>query len=291
MSRLPFPRLSLLLAGLVCVSGLSAQTSPTTGPYVLEVGGRPVKVPPPAGFVRCDGINKEWDKAMSSLLPVSNRMLATFGTAEDQELLRKNTPSDYERNFNIQTLRTTENMEIGERTFSGLRSEMKKGLEDMQTKLEGELKKLAGQGNKYMQDAHNVDLALKISDTAMLGFFEDTASSLGFSMAIKMGMTGADGKREESRAVGACLMLPVNGRLVMLYSTAPYTGQTAQIEAETTVKSWRDSILAVNPRVAGPAAGFDWEKVGQSTAIGAGIGLVIGLLAWIGKKFKRPQAS
>lgn len=289
MYRLPLQTFSALFASLVWVSSLSAQTiSPE--PLVLPVGGRDIKVPAPAGYVRCDGIDANWDNAMKSLLPASNRMLATFGTAEDQDLLRKGTPSDYSRNFNIQTIRATESLEIGERTFSDLRGQMKKELLAMQSKMETEVKKLAGQGNKHLQDNYGVNAALSISDTAVLGFFEETATSLGFTMVMKVGIDTEDGKREESRAVGACLMTPVNGRLVALYSTAPYTGEPSQKEVESTVQAWRDAVVAINPKIKGPAAGFDWEQVIRQTVIGGGIGLLVGIGIWIAKKFKRPPA-
>lgn len=288
MARSSFSNLLFVLASLVCASGLNAQ-SPE--PFNLEIGGRTVKVPAPAGFVRCDGIDEKWDNAMKSVLPASNRMLATFGTAEDQDLLRKGTPSDYLRNFNIQTIRTTESLEIGERTFSDLRGQIKKELLAMQSKIETEVKKLAGQGNKHLQDNYGVNAALSISDTAVLGFFEETGASLGFTMVMKVGISTPDGKREESRAVGACVMAPVNGRLIALYSTAPYTGEPSQKEVESTVQAWRDAIVAINPKVQGPAGGFDWEKVLRQTIIGAGIGLLVGIGMWVAKKFKRPQAS
>ncbi len=253
------------------------------GPVVIDVGGRPIKLPEPAGFVRCDGISKDWDFGMSSLLPASNRLLATFGTQADQDELGKGEVPDYSRNLNAQVTRSLETMEIGERTFSGMRAGIKAEIDKALVNLEAEMKKITEASNKMFNKNFGADAALSITDTAVLGYFEDTDSSLGFTMAMNV---SAKGDSKPSRSIAACLMIPINGRGVNLYSTAPYRQESDRQEVETSVKAWRDAILAVNPKVRGPAAGFDWEKVASSAGAGAGIGLVFGFFAWISKKWK-----
>ena len=263
---------------------------PPADPALVEVGGRTLKVPAPEGYVRCDGVNMTWDQAMNSLMPASNRMLATFGTQQDQDLIRKGTPSDYPRNFNIQVVRSIESMEIGQRTFAEMRGEIQKEVQKAMASIEADLKKITDQSNKQFTDNFGVDVALSITDTAVLGFFEDTENSLGFTMAMKVGSKD-NGETVSNRAVVACLMAPVNGRAVNLYSTAPYTGKADIAEVEKSVLAWRDAIQAVNPRLQGPAAGFDWQHLRLTTAIGAGIGLIVGLGFWILGKSKRSKSE
>lgn len=289
------------LFGVVCpflslVTGVQAQApaadvaSPVTPPSSaiadITVGGRLLKIPAPVGFVRADGVDATWDKALSSMLPASNRMLATYGSPEDVELIRKGTPSDYERNFNIQTVKSAETLEIGERTFAGMREEVKKGINNLRSQLDAEMKKLTDQGNQKFEKDFGVDRALSISDTAVLGYFEETETSIGFTMVMKVGVAGQTG-REESRGVVACLMTPVNGRLVNLYSTANYAGEADQKEVESTVKAWRDAIQAINPKVLGTHSPTSAERIGQSVGIGVGAGLFYGVFLWISKKMKR----
>ncbi|HEY1084533.1 MAG TPA: hypothetical protein VGE29_19860 [Prosthecobacter sp.] len=261
-----------------------------TQPHILTVGGRDLKVPNPAGYVRCDGINTTWDQAIRSILPASNRMLATFGTTEDQGKIRDGEPTNYERNFNIQSVRSIENREIGERTFAGMRGEVQKEIMAMRSKLDAEMKRLADQGNKQMSKDFGVDVALSISDTAVLGFFEETDTSIGFTMVMNVGV-GTGNEREVSKGIVACLMVPVNGRVVNLYSSDSYQGPEDQKEVESTVKSWRDAILAVNPRVQGPAAGFDFEKLGTFIGIGVGAGLGYALVLWLVKKLRPSKTA
>jgi hypothetical protein len=281
--------IAVILLSLSLGTSLRAEEAASDS-TLFEIGGRNLRIPPPAGFVRCDGINENWDTGFTSILPPSNRLLATYGSPEDQDLIRKSSPPDYSRNFNIQTVRSVESREIGERTFAGLRNEVKKGIDDMRTKLDTELKKLTDQSNKKMSADYGVYNALEISDTVILGYFEESDTSIGFTMVMKVGLGKGD-NREVTHGVVACLMTPVNGRLVNLYSSATYKGKEDQLLVEKTVKEWRDSIQAVNPKVEGPTVGFDSERLGFMVGIGAGVGLFIGLFRLISKKMKGPKSD
>lgn len=280
----PQPFIAALFLSLSLGTSLRAEEAASDS-TLFEIGGRNLRIPPPVGFVRCDGINENWDTGLTSILPPTNRLIATYGSPEDQDLIRKASPPDYSRNFNIQTVRSVESREIGERTFAGLRKEVKKGMDHMRAKLDTELKKLTDQSNKKMSADFGVNNALEISDTVILGYFEESDTSIGFTMVMKVGLGNGD-NREVTHGVVACLMTPVNGRLVNLYSSATYKGKEDQLLVEKTVMEWRDSIQAVNPKVEGPKAGFDWEQFGFTTGIGAGVGLFCGLFMLISKKMK-----
>ena len=254
----------------------------------MDVGGRRIIVPnPPGGFVRVDGVNEAWDKTVGSMLPATNRLLGMYASREALEELRRGAAADTDRNFNIQIMKSLEAREIGERTFSDLRHEIRGSLDEMSAKLDAELKKLTDHGNRKLEKNLGVNAALSISNTAVLGVFEESTTALGFSMAMKVGVS-TEKNREESRSVVACLMVPVNGRLVNLYATAPFHDKADQDQAETAVKAWRDSLVAANPRVEGPAGGFDWTKVGRSGVIGAIVG---GLAAGLAALFRKGKTG
>lgn len=258
-------------------------------PIVVMVGGRKIVVPPPpGGFVRCDGINKGWDKVIASVLPPDNRMLATFASPADEALIRAGTPGNMSRNYNLQVLRSLESKEIGEATFNDEKSSMKKEISDMEKSIAAKFAEVAEQGNQKLNREFGVDLALSFTNTAMLGIFEDTSTGLGFTMAMKVAVE-ADQARNEDKSVVAGMIAPVNGRLLLLYSTAAYSSEADRMEVEKTVKEWRDAFLAANPRVAGPRSGVDWVQVAESGLKGAGIGLAVGIAIWLQKKFKRPH--
>src|SRR5688572_2247170 len=95
---------------------------------IVIAGLRNITLPPPAGFVRCDGINKDFDARMAGFLPPGNRMLAYYASREDQDNIRNGTGGRHARSLNLQVAWEVENMEIGERTFAGSRDALKKGM-------------------------------------------------------------------------------------------------------------------------------------------------------------------
>ena len=280
-----FAVLSLTVASLAT----AAPEAAATGDEVIQVGSRGIKVPVPAGYVRCDGIYDDWDKLTQSMLPQTNRMLATYGTPADHELLQSKHSPSYDTNYNLQILREFENQELGERTFADLRGQFKGELQKVQADTERQIQQAIAKGNRAIKEHYGVDDMLKISNTVVLGFFEESDTALGFTMAMNINVKQASGETATSRSVVAAIMAPVNGRLLFLYATRPFKGAEDQSLAEHSVATWRDIVLAANPRVQGPSARwFDWSKVSRATLIGvltgAAIGAIIGLLAFLKRK-------
>lgn len=252
----------------------------------LEVGGRKIAVPAPPGFVRSDGVNAMLDKAAAALLPASNRSLISFSTKEDVEILAKGEMPHSKRSFNIQIVRSIENREIGEKTFADVREEARRGLEAMRANLDAEVKKLVASGNLKLSKEAGAEVALSISDTAMLGFFDEAPSSLGFTMGMKIAAK-SDGNTPPQRRLAAAVMTPVNGRLLNLYAYADYDSEADRQWAEKAVTAWRDAIRDANPKVQGPSGGgFDFSRILRSALIGGAIGGAIGLVRWLSKRKK-----
>ncbi len=250
----------------------------------VAVGGRAIVFPTPHGFVRSDGISAEWDSAVTAMLPATNRLLVAFSTYEEVEGIRKQQPSGTARNFNCQIVRNVESQEIGERTFAQVRSGARAELEKMKSQLDDQVKRVVQEGNQRLSDQFGVDVALTISDSAMLGFFEETPTSLGFTMAMNVG-SGNEAGAKPDRWVVAAIMVPVNGRLINLYANSPYGDDEDRIWAEQAVAAWRDAVVNANPRIAGPAGGgFDPTAAFRSGVIGGVIGGLVGGFMWLFKK-------
>jgi hypothetical protein len=128
----------------------------------IVIGGRTIEVPPPAGFVQCDGVNAEWDKVIRGFIPSSNWLLATFGTPEDLASLKAGKNPDYRRNFNVQIVRSLELQDIGERTFAGLREEARRDLEKMRNDVDRKLKEVSAAGSENLSRNFGVDAALTV---------------------------------------------------------------------------------------------------------------------------------
>lgn len=269
----------------------SARAAPP--PDTFSIGSRSITVPPPAGFVRCDGIDAEWDKAMQAFHPGVNRVLAMFGTPEDLAALKAGSTPDYSRNCNIQVTRSIENQEIGERTFAGLREQMKSGILKMKSDLERQLQQVASDGSGRLNKEYGIDAVLSISDTAFLGFFEDSTSSLGFTMAMNVVKSAGAGEAK-ARVATAAIVSAVNGRMVNFYATLRYEAESDRTAAEKIVTGWRDAVVAANPRLAGPEAPGGWfSGTLRMAIIGGAIGALVVILkmAFTKKKSSASRAN
>lgn len=259
-----------------------ATESDPAAPVELDVGGRKIIVPPPPGFVRCDGVNPDWDRTMESVQAPRNKLLANFGTPEDHAAIRDGEAADYTRSFNVQISRALENVEVNEKTFDQVREENRKQLETIKASIEAEIERVVREGGKQMSDDLGVEVQLSVGDLAMLGIFEDSPTSLGFTMAMTTSVETPVGI-DKSRGVVAAVLVPVNGRLLYLYSNYPYSSEADRLAAEASVKMWRDAVVAANPRIKGTARKGVWH----SAMVGAIAGGIVALLAGIYHRFKR----
>lgn len=250
----------------------------------VEIGGRAVKIPAPVGFVRCDGVNAEWDKVMATMQAPTNRVIANYGTQVDHDALRAGEFPDYSENFNVQVMRTMEAKEFGTETFAGIKAETATEVKNASAKIQEQASKVISEGGKKLADEFGVDAALSVSDTAMLGIFHEDAQSFGFTMALKMKIETPKGP-EVTKSVVACIMQPVNGRLLMFYSTKPYLSEDDRTKAETSVKEWAAATFAANPQVKGPAAKRGiFDGTGRAGLIGAIGGVAVAAILALKKK-------
>ncbi|WP_395737222.1 hypothetical protein [Prosthecobacter sp.] len=278
-------RLHAALALLLCFS-----LNPTYGQDALKplsrdeiaVGARTIKLPAPVGYARVDGLDAEKDRMLNAMLPASNRYLARFEPAPS------NTAASG-RSFNAQVLRSLESREIGDRTFADMKQQTKAELDQAQETIRQELAKASGKAEKAFQDATTADAALSVSDAAVLGYFDDAPASLGFTMA--MNVAAKTGVQDiKSKLVTAGMIVPVNGRLIYLYANTDLKTEADRKWAEQSVTAWRDTVLAANPRVEGPAVRTSvFKSVGRSAIMGAIVGGAAALVAMLAVLFRKKK--
>ncbi len=257
-----------------------------TEPVTVEVGGRSLLIPAPEGFERSDRVLPLYDEVNEAMLPPTNRRLASFAPPEVVAKLRAGEIEEAARHFALQSTKQLESQEISERAFQDARSAMKKEMEGLRAKLDEETQKLIASGKAKIAEQQGVDLDLSVSDTAVLGFFEDNEMALGFTLAMNVNMP-----KGRSRQVCAAVVAPVNGRMVNFYAYSAYTSAADRQWAETAARAWKNAALAANPRVPGSVLdGFDLGSVGRSALFGGIAGLAIGLVQWLRKRRSRPVA-
>ncbi len=275
--RLHLTLAACFFSGLLSCHGEDA--APAGSGELVIVGGRAIRLPAPEGFERIDGVNIEDDRAVAAMLPASNRYLARYAPPKAQT-------ADKGRSFNAQVLRDVESREIGNRTFGQLKQQTKAEIDKAQETLRMELAKATGKETKTLPNSTVAD-ALSVSEVAVLGLFNETPSSLGFTMAMNVAAK-ADDPTTKTKAVVASMIVPVNGRLIYLYANAEFKSEADRKWAEQAVTTWRDAVLAVNPRVEGPDASSSiFDGVGRSTIIGGIVGGLVALIAMLFKKKKK----
>ena len=276
--RFTLPLFVVLLFSLLPCRGQDAPKSASR--QEVDVGGQKIKLPAPAGFERIDGLNPEADRLVESMLGASNRYLARF------DPLKTNT-ADTGRSFNAQVLRSLESREIGDRTFAEMKQQTMAEIDKARETISQEIEKQLGNAQKKLQDASGTDAALSVSDVAVLGYFDDSPNSLGFTMAMNVAAKEG-GNDAKLKAVVATMIVPTNGRLIYLYANADLKSEADRQWAEKAVMAWRNAVVAANPRVEGPPASTSiFDGVGNSAVIGAIVGAVGGLLVMLFKKMKK----
>lgn len=273
--------LGLLIAGVAVLSPAALLAASVT----IDVGGASIQIPVPDGFVRVDGVLPRWDTATAAFISPQNRRALVLGAPDDLKALQAGEAPAFPRSFNVQVARGTERQEFGERTFRDARAGIKTGIDQVRQQLQTVAASVAAQGNERFAP-ENVDEALRLSDTAFVGYFRDTSTALGVTMAMKI---AGGGTAEPERVVVALVMTPVNGRLLNLYANARYTNEADRAWAERAVSAWADAAVAANPRVSGPrGAPFDWATAAQLAAFAvAALALVLGVRRFVAKPSAR----
>jgi hypothetical protein len=281
----PFILLLLLCCG---PAGVSPAREAPGQPLNLMLGGRGVAVPPPAGFVRVDGIWKEWDDMTGKLLPATNRRLAKYGTPEDLKLVEDSKVPASSSDFDLQILRKFEDKDIGTRTFGELRQQIVQEIARSMGDLDKEMAKMSARANDLLDKEYNLKSKLSFGKPVPLGTFVENDSMVGFSMLISVD-SGTAEPEANTASVVACLMMPLNGRLLYLYHGMPYRTEADQKNTETGVLNWGQQVAAANPAFAGPPAKD--KGIFGGTARAALIGAAAGLVFFVVRKFLRKPDS
>ena len=157
----------------------------------------------------------------------------------------------------------------------------------MEASIAREIAKVSNRAEQALQDATDLNAAFSLSDVVMLGCFDDSPESLGFTMAMNVAIRAGEAD-SKTRGVIAAALVPVNGRLIYLYANSDYRSESDRQWTEKAVAAWRDAVVAANPRVEGPPAKASvFSGALRSALIGGAAGGVIGLVMALFRKFRK----
>lgn len=244
-----------------------------------------VRFPAPSGFESV--FSADWDVnpydrfRVGRNLDVSNICLLFFKPL-------KNNPRGEGRSFTVQMQRAFEDRQIGECLTCDITYPVKSLVARQK------LRKAGQPEGKADPNVPNAEQAMKQHGAEILGIFEDSPVSLGFTMTLKT-MIKAENDAAKAGKVYAIMMMPMGGGLIQLYAEAEYNSEADRLWAENAVRAWRKNILSFNPPVksntASPPAPDPLEGFEPAPFWGGMLGIVVSTLALLLQWFERRRAT
>ncbi len=244
----------------------------------VTIGNESLTIPLPEGFTRLDGANKEFDAGMLKLVPSTNRMLLTVALPGDVAKAKASQEFELNRYAMLQTFREGESMKLTLKQFEQIAETMEKQFS------EGGL--LSDAEAKTNQQLKNADLPdIKVGQMRMIGKMEKTDRSLDLGMLTKL-QVGTEGPQT---LVTGMSTVVVKGKVLYMYVYSSYKGKADADWTRSTVKTWREAVLAANPGGT-EKGGVDWGSMGGKVLVGAIVGGLAGLVATFFRKRKANSA-
>ncbi len=220
--------------------------SPLRAPDVssIRVGDLLMVIPVPEGYVRIDGIDRQFDRLEESSISWVNRLLANYGTPETRASIEEGKIPYQPTGFNLQIERKMEGQSFTLEQFAEIKEMIKGGLENLTEKYEPAVGKSEVAVSDFLQNKAKIEF-----DTAVpMGVFEDEEHSLGFSIFSKVKLVQEEGVGEELDVtrISACCVTLVRGKPLYLYANSEIDSEAERSWAEKAVRAWRDEIHLIN---------------------------------------------
>jgi hypothetical protein len=240
----------------------------------VSIGSETLSIPLPPGFARLDGVNPDVDALMKSIVTPKNRLLLLAAPPELVKMAKEGNPQDMARYFGMQTYRDLESKTGTLKDFENASAQLEKEF----SVGSATLAKAQSEANAQFKKSE-LTAGMQVGQIRPLGVFDKTDRSIDFGMLTVNQMAG---EKPFTIVAGASAML-VRGKLVYLYAYSDFNGEADTAWVRSSVKSWRESILAANPGGT-PEGGFDFGKIGRTAAIGGIIGGIVAIMAARKKK-------
>lgn len=288
MTRLGVWGVGLMLMGASVQAAEEVET--------VKVNGMEVRIPLPAGYVRIDGVNEEFDRVKRSFLPATNRLLLDIGLEEARSALLRGVESEMGRSMNVQVLRVLEEKNLSVKDFADYRKELRKQFASMEGSakiLDPELRKISERGSKELSKASGSEVEVSVTTIDTLGVLSEDDDHLAFGMELEIGVA-AEGAAATERGYVAGTFLRVHGKVINLYCNSDSNAPAERKWALETIQSWQAAILSSNDELEKamanvPETGVSPKKgvfsgLLRGAIIGGAIGVVVGLCAYLSKR-------
>jgi hypothetical protein len=275
----------LFLLGSLLAGPLSA------GVTEITVGKVALSIPAPEGYAAVSDQMQPYAGFERRFVPETNEQFASFLPADQVAVAARGEMPATGRKFYVQTEKVIVQATITSADFAQLKQVIKTQNESLMKKAEAQMPGFMDKLNKGIVDDHQLNLNLALTFMLPLPPHHETERSLAYVMFVKFNMQDAQGKTVSHEGVVTATFVHVRGKILFLYSTAE---KSALAWSKDQARKWSDAVIAANPSTgaiataesAVPRSGFDWGKVAEKGAIGAGIGAVLGLIVHFLRKRK-----
>ncbi len=215
-----------------------------SGMVTADLGEAEINIPSPPGFFRIDGKSERVDAQLKVGLASTNRLLGAFGSDADLAVTMKDEVPELRRWLFAQTLVKSDH--FADARWSRLKSSLRSNLEaDMQKLNSSEL--WAKIQSNVASTSKNLGLEYSGAKVVPLEVFDEDKNSLCYGVLLKSQFRAADSAEPmtviqyESAAV-----VYVRQRVLYLYACAAFEGKEDAEWARTSLRRWRDAVVAAN---------------------------------------------
>ncbi len=279
-------RIIRIVLVLVSLAGVG----PAAADMEIEVGGQPIDVPLPEGFVELTPAMSPYYEALGAYIGPGNLRYATLISSEDADALLRGEAIELHRYFNLETQRAISTRSVSTAQFAELRGIMRNEMDELYASVEEQLPGMIDAGDRKLTTQFDADIAVQLGGLLPMPVHLDTDNAIANSMFATVG-AAVDGENTGSVVVSATtLVLHVKDKVLFLYAY----GEEADLEwTREAVERWGRDVLVANSLAmaeqstteAGDQGGIDWGSVIRNAFFGAllAVALLV-LLNYVGKR-------
>jgi len=258
----------------------------------LDVGDASLRYDMPAGYVRASEESPPLFHYLASAMPPANRLVEAFYTPADVRIMLAGGGTAKDTYFMVQAIRSMERETVSTDDWRGILAQAtaEMGKVDISAEIANDTAR-----NQRMSEAAGKPVKIEFGEVATPQIYDQTDHAVRFLMFIPV-TVDIDGKPLTLSSVCAGAMLLVRNKPLMVYAYRAASTPTDIAAAKRELGIAADSLLALNASstevATSPGAKlgrFEWGRVAMKGIMGGGIGLVIALIAMLGRR--RKQAS
>ena len=251
----------------------------------IRVGGQPIDVPIPEGFVELTPEFSPYYEAMSAYVSPTNHRHLMLITQADAEAIRRGEDVAVNRRLTLETAKHLDKATVTEGMFTEIGDSLESEFEAIYAEVDDNIPSIFESGNESLSDTFETDVDVEFEGMMPLPVHlrEDRAVAYSAMLTIRSTLDGQDYGAQRFSVTN--FMLHAGGKVIFLYAH----GSEEDLEwGREIAGAWGQAILAANPRDVSRTErvvrAIDWGKVLMSALIAAAVSGLIAFVAGFVKK-------